>query len=185
MYKCLGAKVARKMGAPNRDVLSRLSAARKCEPGSLEAFYQMHTTRAKVLLKLKHDLAAAAVAAPEQAARTASGGGESSRGSLLAASSEREEALSLVAAHAFDLDAFQSGGATWDALWQDAAAAVRACSRLCPLYHKVGSRRAPHARAAGGHDSHGSIQCARGCLLSTVIHGSRVLGLRFKVWGLG
>jgi hypothetical protein len=33
-------------------VFARLAAARKCEPGNLEVFYQMHTTRVKVLLAM-------------------------------------------------------------------------------------------------------------------------------------
>lgn len=58
---------------------------------------------------------------------------------------EEAEVLSLVAAHAFDPTAFngQSGGATWDALWLDAASAVRACSKLLPGYHKEGTVRPP------------------------------------------
>ena len=115
-YKCYGAKVARKLGAPAADVFARLAATTKCAPGNLEAFYQLHTTRVKLLLRLKR------------------GKNEEEE--------EEKKVLSLVAEHSFDPAAVQSGGTTWDALWLDAAAAVRACSKIVPGYHKAHYRLA-------------------------------------------
>ena len=52
-YKCMGAKVARKIGAPPAEVLARLKATRDAAPGNLEAFYQMHCSRVKLLLRVR------------------------------------------------------------------------------------------------------------------------------------
>ena len=129
-YPCMGAKAARKLGAPAEAIFERLAASRARAPGNLEAFYQTHASRVKTLLKIRDDPA------------------------------RDPGALAVVAAHVHDPNivsaALVRGEESWDAQWEDAVEALRACGRALPGFHKAHYRVAwatlknkPKARGAG------------------------------------
>ena len=198
-YKCMGAKVARKIGAPPAEVLARLKATRDAAPGNLEAFYQMHCSRVKLLLRVRAALfapRARAAAKGGRARRRARARGRaraespkdpkdpkdpnaSSRDGVLSdprALADARATLASALEHCHDPAALarRAGGAPdlvslvanasadvpadrarltrlWEAAWEDACAAVRACARMCPGYHKA------HYRAAWVALKHPSI----------------------------
>ena len=129
-YRCHGAKVARKIGEPCDRLFDRLKATVDAAPGNLEAFYQMHASRIKFLVRLAEGKA---------------------NGTM--AQDERRRAMETIASHAFEPERSRhSGGSAkwramdpisrWDALWRDAAAAIKAAAKLLPAYHKASYRLA-------------------------------------------
>ena len=129
-YRCHGAKVARKIGEPCDELFDRLKATVDAAPGNLEAFYQMHDGRIKFLVRLAEGKA---------------------NGTM--AQDERRRAMETIASHAFEPETLgYSGGSAkwramdpisrWDALWRDAAAAIKAAAKLLPAYHKASYRLA-------------------------------------------
>ena len=81
-------------------------ASRARAPGNLEAFYQTHASRVKTLLKIRDDPGC------------------------------DPGALAVVAAHVHDPKlvsaALVRGEESWDAQWEDAVGALRACGRALP-----------------------------------------------------
>jgi hypothetical protein len=132
-YRCHGAKVARKIGEPCDELFDRLKATVDAAPGNLEAFYQMHASRVKFLIRLAEGKANGTM--PQD---------------------ERKRAMETIASHAFEPETLgytATGGGTakwramdplsrWDALWADACAAIKAAAKLLPAYHKASYRLA-------------------------------------------
>ena len=127
-YRCLGAKIARKLGAAPGSTVERLAESARLAPGNLEAFYQLHAARVKALLATRGDGETDATETLVVVAKHARNPKLARLGAANAKTSDPELPP--------DSSPFTAPG-MWESLWEDAVGAVAACADAAPLYHKA------------------------------------------------
>ena len=132
-YRCLGAKIARKLGAAPGSTVERLAESARLAPGNLEAFYQLHAARVKALLATRGDGETDATETLVVVAKHARNPKLARLGAANAKTSDPELLP--------DSSPFTAPG-MWESLWEDAVGAVAACADAAPLYHKAHYRLA-------------------------------------------